>query len=201
MDGVWWCGGVVESSEQQQPTGRQDDRGDTGGRQRVWGVTRAWPTQGSPPLSSLHQRHIRHGEAAVHPASREGAERLPLLLSAPPKTFPLAGRPLTIWRLSLEGAADTLYAFQFTPSYPLESPEVVFMFPNVPVHPHHLTKSFPSMRQYQPCRCHMLRLHKIYSNGHICLNILYKDWSPVQTVAQVCLSILSMLSSSTRKVT
>ncbi|CDS07761.1 hypothetical protein LRAMOSA01710 [Lichtheimia ramosa] len=39
----------------------------------------------------------------------------------------------------------------------------------------------------------------IYSNGHICLNILYKDWSPVQTVAQVCLSIQSMLSSCTKK--
>ncbi|CAO3649600.1 unnamed protein product [Cunninghamella blakesleeana] len=52
--------------------------------------------------------------------------------------------------------------FRFSPSYPLESPEV-------------------------------------YSNGHICLNILYKDWSPVQTVAQVCLSIQSMLSSCTKK--
>ncbi|KAH8554751.1 ubiquitin-conjugating enzyme/RWD-like protein [Umbelopsis sp. PMI_123] len=39
----------------------------------------------------------------------------------------------------------------------------------------------------------------IYSNGHICLNILYKDWSPVQTVAQICLSIQSMLSSCSKK--
>ncbi|KAI8100010.1 ubiquitin-conjugating enzyme/RWD-like protein [Halteromyces radiatus] len=84
----------------------------------------------------------------------------------------------TRWRLRIVGAPGTIYEneefkleFRFTPSYPLESPEVLFIRPYVPV----------------------------YSNGHICLNILYKDWSPVQTVAQVCLSIQSMLSSCTKK--
>ncbi|KAI9307344.1 hypothetical protein BJ944DRAFT_262073 [Cunninghamella echinulata] len=86
------------------------------------------------------------------------------------------------WRLRLFGAPGTIYEneefkleFRFSPSYPLESPEVLFIHPYIPVHP------------------------QVYSNGHICLNILYKDWSPVQTVAQVCLSILSMLSSCTKK--
>lgn len=86
------------------------------------------------------------------------------------------------WRIVISGAPGTIYEgerftleFKFTPSYPLEAPEVIFVVPNVPVHPH------------------------IYSNGHICLNILYKDWSPVQTVAQVCLSIQSMLSSCNKK--
>ncbi|KAL2917543.1 hypothetical protein HK105_202826 [Polyrhizophydium stewartii] len=60
-------------------------------------------------------------------------------------------------------------------SYPLSSPEVVFI-ETVPIHPH------------------------IYSNGHICLSILYDQWSPALTVGSVCLSILSMLSSCTKKV-
>ncbi|CAO0795565.1 unnamed protein product [Mucor circinelloides] len=89
---------------------------------------------------------------------------------------------LKSWKIKLIGAAGTIYEgeefkleFRFTPQYPLEAPDVVFVRPYVPVHPH------------------------IYSNGHICLNILYKDWSPVQTVAHVCLSIISMISSCTKK--
>ncbi|RYG65993.1 hypothetical protein EON64_10745, partial [archaeon] len=57
-----------------------------------------------------------------------------------------------------------------------DSPEVTFL-PPVPVHSH------------------------IYSNGHICLNILGDDWSPALTVRSICLSLLSMLSSATVKCT
>ncbi|CAN0399173.1 unnamed protein product [Discosporangium mesarthrocarpum] len=39
----------------------------------------------------------------------------------------------------------------------------------------------------------------IYSNGHICLSILYDEWSPALTIQSVCLSILSMLSSCAGK--
>jgi ubiquitin-conjugating enzyme E2 W len=83
--------------------------------------------------------------------------------------------------LELHGAPGTLYdeevfvlRFRFTEKYPMEAPEVIFIGAP-PVHPH------------------------VYSNGHICLSILYDQWSPALTVHGVCLSILSMLSSSTVK--
>lgn len=72
-----------------------------------------------------------------------------------------------------EGESYTL-RITFSSNYPIDSPEVVFEVP-APVHQH------------------------IYSNGHICLNILYDDWSPALTIKSVCLSILSMLHSATEK--
>merc|ERR1719398_199298 len=85
------------------------------------------------------------------------------------------------WKIFVTGAPDTLYAgerftlrFAFPQRYPLESPEVTFAGAS-PIHPH------------------------IYSNGHICLSILYDHWSPALTVHSVCVSIQSMLSSCTEK--
>ncbi|KAJ2781508.1 hypothetical protein H4R18_002834 [Coemansia javaensis] len=85
------------------------------------------------------------------------------------------------WTVRLRGVKGTLYAdeeftlaFDFPATYPHEAPTVVFVGA-VPVHPH------------------------IYSNGHICLSILYKYWCPVLTVDAICQSVLSMLSSCEKK--
>ena len=88
---------------------------------------------------------------------------------------------LDVWFIEFAGAENTLFAnehytlrFVFPQDYPIEAPEVVFMQPT-PLHPH------------------------VYTNGHICLSILYDSWSPALTVRSICLSILSMLSSAEEK--
>eukprot|EP00967_Tisochrysis_lutea_P082885 scaffold114905_cov32-Tisochrysis_lutea.AAC.1 len=88
---------------------------------------------------------------------------------------------LTDWVVSMVGANNTIYEgelyrlrVRFHPEYPLRPPEVRFMRP-APVHEH------------------------IYSDGKICLNILYSDWDPQMDVKSMCLSLLSMLSSAKKK--
>ncbi|XP_028406367.1 ubiquitin-conjugating enzyme E2 W-like [Dendronephthya gigantea] len=89
---------------------------------------------------------------------------------------------LETWIVNLQGAAGTLYEgetfklqFKFPAKYPFDSPQVIFVGSEIPIHPH------------------------IYSNGHICLSILTDDWSPALSVQSVCLSVLSMLSSCKEK--
>ncbi|KAJ2676755.1 hypothetical protein GGH99_005843 [Coemansia sp. RSA 1285] len=72
------------------------------------------------------------------------------------------------WVVRIRGVEGTLYEgeeymllFEFPDEYPLESPVVTFSG-DPPVHPH------------------------VYSNGHICLSILYKYWCPVLTVDAIC---------------
>ncbi|KAJ2556984.1 hypothetical protein EV175_001631, partial [Coemansia sp. RSA 1933] len=85
------------------------------------------------------------------------------------------------WVIRIRGIESTLYEgeeftllFEFPEEYPIEAPVVMFVgIP--PVHPH------------------------VYSNGHICLSILYRYWCPVLTVDAICQSILSMLSSCDKK--
>ena len=57
---------------------------------------------------------------------------------------------------------------------PIESPVVTFVG-HIPINPH------------------------IYSNGFICISILDYGWSPALKVSAVTLSILSMLSSTKKK--
>eukprot|EP01095_Lingulamoeba_sp_RSL-Kostka_P002639 TRINITY_DN13550_c0_g1_i1.p1 TRINITY_DN13550_c0_g1~~TRINITY_DN13550_c0_g1_i1.p1 ORF type:complete len:150 (+),score=43.14 TRINITY_DN13550_c0_g1_i1:42-491(+) len=86
------------------------------------------------------------------------------------------------WYIKILGAEGSLFEgeeftlrFKFDSMYPMEAPEVIFFGNAVPEHPH------------------------IYTNGHICLSILYDNWSPALSVSSVCLSILSMLSSCEEK--
>jgi len=88
---------------------------------------------------------------------------------------------ITDWVVKLVGAKGTVYEgelyrlrVRFHADYPGQPPEVTFMRP-APVHEH------------------------IYSDGKICLNILYNDWNPQLDVKSVCLSLLSMLSSAKSK--
>mmetsp|Transcript_22420 Transcript_22420/g.35583 ORF Transcript_22420/g.35583 Transcript_22420/m.35583 type:complete len:485 (+) Transcript_22420:50-1504(+) len=88
---------------------------------------------------------------------------------------------LTDWIVKVIGQPNTLYEgeiyrlrVRFHPDYPRKPPEVVFMRP-APVHEH------------------------IYSDGKICLNILYEDWTPEMDIKSLCLSLLSMLSSAKLK--
>ena len=85
------------------------------------------------------------------------------------------------WLVTIVGAEKSLYEGEthtlevtFDEAYPMEPPMIVFTAPG-PDHEH------------------------VYTNGHICLNILYDEWSPALTVSSVCMSILSMLSSATEK--
>ncbi|XP_016452654.1 serpin-ZX isoform X1 [Nicotiana tabacum] len=100
----------------------------------------------------------------------------------PPSGFNLEPSDyLQRWLIEVNGAPGTLYAnetyqlqAEFPEHYPIKAPQVIFL-PPAPLHP------------------------DIYRDGHICLDILYDSWSPTMTVSSICISILSMLSSSTVK--
>lgn len=124
-------------------------------------------------------------------ASRRIQSELTDWLKNPPEGCCLESfEPITKWTIIMQGpdgakGMPRLYEgeifrlqIKFTERYPLEPPEVVFL-PEAPIHPH------------------------IYSNGHICLDILYDGqnggWSPALTINKVCLSLRSMLASNTDK--
>jgi ubiquitin-protein ligase len=105
-------------------------------------------------------------------------------INLPPEGCKLTScEPMTQWVVEIEG--PLMYTGEvfhlriiFTERYPLEPPDFCFIN-NIPCHNH------------------------IYSNGHICLDILYDSpnagWSPALTINKVALSLRSMLASSTSK--
>eukprot|EP01100_Stratorugosa_tubuloviscum_P001728 TRINITY_DN138_c1_g2_i2.p1 TRINITY_DN138_c1_g2~~TRINITY_DN138_c1_g2_i2.p1 ORF type:complete len:150 (+),score=52.39 TRINITY_DN138_c1_g2_i2:137-586(+) len=119
---------------------------------------------------------------ALRYTKRLQKEQLDLTRHPPPSITLHQANDFKLWLVRITGTQGSLYEnesyilqFKFSDNYPIESPEVIFLGPNVPIHPH------------------------IYTNGHICLSILYDAWSPAMGVASVCNSILSMLSSCTLK--
>ena len=122
------------------------------------------------------------------------------------------------WWVTIEGAKGSFYedekfklSFKFDSKYPTEPPEVTFVakVPGWPMPDAPTTNSSglcPSQRGGQEWpsrwgkRAHHCPIHPhIYTNGNICLSIIYDDWSPALGVEAVCHSMVSMLSSAKEK--
>ncbi|KAM0678721.1 hypothetical protein BDAP_000682 [Binucleata daphniae] len=115
------------------------------------------------------------------PFQKRLQKEISALIKNPLPNVKLTGNDISQINIEISGASDTIYenelytlSFKMPKNYPIEAPEVTFVG-KVPVNEH------------------------IYSNGHICLSILYDQWSPALTLESICLSIISMLSSATTK--
>ncbi|KAI6652037.1 Ubiquitin-conjugating enzyme E2 W-like [Oopsacas minuta] len=92
------------------------------------------------------------------------------------------GSNLKEWIVDMDGAVETIYNGEkfklkiiFNENYPSKAPTITFIPGHVPMHPH------------------------IYSNGHMCLEILYEGYRPEMTIVYICNCIMLMLDCNTKK--
>lgn len=80
---------------------------------------------------------------------------------------------------------------EITLEYPIDSPQVKFI-----IH-QEFDDNDVIVVEDEPPRATVIPLHPhIYSNGHICLNLLGEDWSPACSLESIILSIQSMLNTN-----
>ncbi|PVZ98645.1 hypothetical protein BB558_005347 [Smittium angustum] len=128
--------------------------------------------------------------------NRLNKELTSLVLNPPEYIKVRCTNNIMIWVIELKGAKNTVYEgetfylrFTFGENYPFDPPEVVFI-ENIPENPHVYRQVLVGAFYNNNILC---------SNGHVCVSILYSQWTPAQTVESICISLLSMLSSCIKK--
>lgn len=115
------------------------------------------------------------------PFNRRIAREIALLAESEIPNIVFKSYDANIIQIQINGAEDTLYQnesfmleFILSNNYPIEAPTVIFIN-QIPINEH------------------------VYSNGHICMSVLYNHWSPALTIENICLCIISLLSSAKEK--